>query len=312
MAEYPIPPWLAQRSDPAAEYAASFRQAQQISASMAQEQARLQEASDRAAMEQQVRQKALEQQSALQTQELAQTKAYQDAQIGLRHAELQQGQQKIQMAAEQAARKFQAQAAFQQEIGDGSDPQKITRAILKWGAAMGEPGGATAAAIRASAQKPAFVPGAVQAQPVLDPQTKAPMPGFIATPSAGGNSMTVHPVHNPDTQATTGQRLTELRSRRKEILDEYAGRIDSFKPKNEQSRQKWEEDKAELEEIEMSRKALMSRQATTAGTGSGSGAQGDKVIVITPDGKSLGKVPRSRLPEYLKAGYQLANADASR
>ena len=87
------------------------------------------------------------------------------------------------------------------EIGFAmGDPAAAARAITQkptptW-STMQLPGGASAL-MSSGGQRPVLLPqsmesGPVQAQPVLDPDTKKPIPGFIATPSPGGKGMTVH------------------------------------------------------------------------------------------------------------------------
>ena len=61
----------------------------------------------------------------------------------------------------------------------------------------------------------AFQAGPVQGQPVLDPTTKEPIPGLIATPSASGKSMTVHLTPKAEaslTPSTAGNLLEKLPS----------------------------------------------------------------------------------------------------
>lgn len=158
---YPLPPWL-NRADPAAEFAASFRQTQGIRAQLQMEQARLQQSAIQSAQQAAARAQEQEQRQALEQQQIAMEKAKNDAMIGLKRQELEQSQQQITMAAQQAAQKFAATQAFQKEVGDGTDPQAVSRAMLKYGAAMGAPGAAMSAAMRARPPQAASVPESVK------------------------------------------------------------------------------------------------------------------------------------------------------
>jgi hypothetical protein len=160
MVSYPLPPWLA-RTDPAEAFISTFKQAQGIKAQLQMEQARLQQSAIEAGQQAQARASEQQQRMALEQQQIAQEKARTDAELGLKRQQLEQSQQEITMAAQQAANKFAATRAFQAEVGDGSDPDKVSRAMLKYGAAMGAPGAAMSSAMR-MAPRAAEVPKSVK------------------------------------------------------------------------------------------------------------------------------------------------------
>jgi hypothetical protein len=263
------------------------------------EQARLQQQSAQAAQAAAARQQEQEQRMALEQQQIAQEKARTDAELGLKRQQLEQGQQEINMAAQQASQKFAATRAFQAEVGDGSDPKMVSRALLRYGTAMGAPGAAIAAAERMSI--PQFAPGPVQGQPVLDPTTKAAIPGAIATPSPTGRGMQVHWSKQESDQMSPSERaqtLRALKDEKKEIIDSYGGMLmmNKFDPKTDEAKKKLKEDKDRLAEINESEKKLL-----PALTGKG-GAQG-RIRMKSPAGK-IGTVPAARKQEYLDAGYK--------
>jgi hypothetical protein len=257
------------------------------------ESARLQQQSAQAAQAAAARQEEQQQRMALEQQQIAQEKARTDAELGLKRQQLEQGQQQIQMQAQQAAQKFAATRAFQAEVGDGSDPKMVSRALLRYGTAMGAPGAAIAAAERMSV--PQFAPGPVQGQPVLDPTTKAAIPGAIATPSPTGRGMQVHWTKQESDQMSPSERaqtLRALKDEKKEIIDSYGGSMmmAKFKPKTDDAKKEFEKAKERLDEIDRSMKKLLPALS------------GERIRMKSPQGKT-GTVPASRRQEYLKAGY---------
>lgn len=273
MAEYALPPWLAAHADPAAEFAQSFRQASQINATLAAEAARMQQQAVQSQMEMQARQQENDKQRALEQQKIAQDKARIDAELGLRSQAIQQAQQKVDLATKAAAQKYAATQAFQAEVGDASDPQSVTRALMKYGPLMGTPGAgtATAAAIRASSQKE-FQAGPVQGQPVLDPSGQA-VPGALAVPSPTGRGMQVHwSKEQPELSAAERQQtLRELDSEEKDIKSSYPQGIKNAKPKNKEVAAQLELDRKRLQEIQSQKQELLPRIRPPAKGGTPSG-----------------------------------------
>lgn len=123
---YTLPDWLKAAPDPGREYTAAFSAGAQI----AQEKARLAQAAQEAAMAATTRMQ-IAQQDNLQTQQRIEIeKNYQQQQIGLRKQELDQAQQKVGLAATQAARRFAAQSQIKQAIASGMPADE---AFLRFG-----------------------------------------------------------------------------------------------------------------------------------------------------------------------------------
>lgn len=150
------------------------------------------------------------------------------------------------MQSEQQARKFAAQQRFQSLLQQGADPAK---ALLQVAPDLGESLTGAAQLYRAT-QSPQMTPyqqqetqlrkraldlqerklnkpndvfqsGPVQGQPVLDPETKQPIPGLVATPAAGGKGMTVHLT--PKAQATFTPAQAAALAKGLPALDEMLG-----------------------------------------------------------------------------------------
>lgn len=152
MAEYPLPSWLQVRGDPGAEYTSAFHAGAQIQL----EKQRLQQEAAQNAETSAIRQQQLQQDAIYDRQKAATEDAYKTASLGLRKAELDATQQKINMTAADAARRFSAQQKAKQLIQSGVDP---VQAWLQAGpAALG--GGATERlAVEASRRvQPSFTP----------------------------------------------------------------------------------------------------------------------------------------------------------
>jgi hypothetical protein len=205
---YPIPPWL-KPNNAAEEYAASLRQSQQIKATLAGEQARLQQQATLASMEMQAKQDQNEKRNALEQQQIAQDQAMKEAQIGLKRQELQQHQQTIDLQTQLATRKYAATRAFQSEVGDGTDPQAMMRGLLKYGTEMGAPGAAMSAAMRIAPR--ATVPPSVE---------EFGGEKFLKVPGAQGESRYQHiprqPKESPDIEGRMLRmnRINELERQR--------------------------------------------------------------------------------------------------
>jgi len=141
MAQYPIPNWLHGPADPGATYLSGYHTAAQI-ALQNQEMAQRMRIAD---MAQQMRADEFNSNQILQEQEMAQKKAYQDAQLGL--------------ASDAAAKKYQAMQEYQQAIAGGMDP---VDAILSIGPRMNLPAGAMSEAMRARENRANNVPPVMQ------------------------------------------------------------------------------------------------------------------------------------------------------
>ena len=206
---YQTPPWV--RGARTAEmYAHGFPMGAQV----AEAAARIQEAQVRMQMEQQraqreaemvqlkiqLQQQQAQRDSAQEQQKLEVLKSYHEQQGQLKQEELKQQEEKIQATAQIAARKFQAQQAVQTDakamIDSGmSEPKAYMLATMHHASELGVPMGGigTLATDIAKMDKPAFVPGPVQGQPVLDPSGK-PVPGMLGIPNAQGTGQSVHNI----------------------------------------------------------------------------------------------------------------------
>lgn len=116
-----MPSWLEPRSDPAAAFASAYHAGSQV----AMEKRRLAQQAATAAMESATRAQIAHQNNLAEQQQIEVSKAYHDAQLGLRQRELDQEQQRISATAQQAAQTFQAQEQYRQRVKAGEDPNKV-------------------------------------------------------------------------------------------------------------------------------------------------------------------------------------------
>jgi hypothetical protein len=123
---YVIPPWLQPHGNPGAEYIAAAR----AGAEIGQEQQRLQAERERSAMAAAERAQIANQESLERQQHIEIDKQYTQQQIGLRKQALDQAQQKVDLAAQGAARKFAGQQKIRQAIDAGMAPDE---AYLRFG-----------------------------------------------------------------------------------------------------------------------------------------------------------------------------------
>lgn len=128
---YQIPNWI----QPPESLAANWLKGVQLSSSIASERARLQQSAIQSEMEMQLKQQQMQRDMMLKQQELAMDQAYRQQQIDIKHKELAQQQQEVQLKTQAAARQVQAQAAYQQMLSSGIDPAE---ALMRIGPLMGE------------------------------------------------------------------------------------------------------------------------------------------------------------------------------
>lgn len=179
MATYPIAPWLHPQDT-----VGPYVQGLHLGAQLQQERQRLSQQAAEAAVRAQMQQEQMERESMIEQQRIEVSKAQQQQEVALKQQELAQHQQTIQMATEQAARKFQAMQAYQAEIAQpGADPLK---AILKYGPAMGQQASAEAAAIRASQMAARQGPGGLPNVPVMKLGTSQEEFAMFPRPSGSG------------------------------------------------------------------------------------------------------------------------------
>ena len=143
MASYPIPPWLqgVSASELGQLTAGALARKQQL----AMETQRLAQQSQQANMQLQARQQQAEQDNLRAQQEMTMQQAYQQATIGLRKSELDQEQQKVNMAIGVATQKLQSQRAMQQEAAQLTasgvpEEEAYMKAALHHGIASGMTG----------------------------------------------------------------------------------------------------------------------------------------------------------------------------
>lgn len=260
MADYPIPAWLTPKADPASEYIQSYRAQTALNAQLAMESQRLQQQAQIASMEAQMRAEENQRRANEDASRIAITKAYHDQMVGLRQQELAKTAIVVNQRADAARRKLAAQTAYQAAVGDASDADAVSRAILRFGAEMGAPGAAMSAALKSFEAKPAaFVPGPVQSFPVLDEKGRA-IKGVFATQSPTLKGMQTHMAPKDVGDMTPGERSQTVSYLRKEMEDiekTYFGQMDLYKPKTEDQKQRFEMDKARMEEIKQTMRELL-------------------------------------------------------
>ncbi len=124
-------PWL-KPADPSAAYAKGFGLGNQAGAAQAQiamERARLNEASNRTAVEIALKQQQLEKESMVEAQKLEVAKAYHQQQAELQSQALEQKQQALQEKIKQAAQQQMQMDRFRQAIANGDDPVRASLAL---------------------------------------------------------------------------------------------------------------------------------------------------------------------------------------
>ncbi len=136
-----IPPWMHGPADPGSTYLQGYHSAAAI-ALQNQEMAQRMRIADMASS---MRRDEFNSNQELQEQEMAQRKAYQDAQLGL--------------ASDAAAKKYQAMQEYQQAVQGGMDP---VDAILLIGPRMNVPAGTLSEAMRAKENRSNNVPPTMQ------------------------------------------------------------------------------------------------------------------------------------------------------
>lgn len=114
-----IAPWL-KAPDIAGEYLRGLS----IGSQVAESRARLQQQATHEAMQAQIQQQQLQQRSLEDAQRIQVSKAYHDAELGLKEQQLQQVQQLNAQKTKQAAMKLQAQSRFNQVYKETGDVQK--------------------------------------------------------------------------------------------------------------------------------------------------------------------------------------------
>ena len=164
MASYPMPAWL-EGMNPG-QFGQLAAGAAQRSQQMQIETARLNQQAQETRMRLEVQQQQQQQESLRQQQQAQIAASYHEAQLGIRKSELEQEQQRINLAVTGAARKFQAQRAYQEEaqalIASGlPQEQAYMQAALKHGPAAGVPASELSALSRMQPKTQAEVPPSV-------------------------------------------------------------------------------------------------------------------------------------------------------
>lgn len=208
MADYPLPSWLQTRPSDAAR---TFLEASQAGQRLNLEKQRLAQQQQQSEMEAQTRREIAMQNSLREQQRIEIEKARTAAEVGLKQQSLDLAGQKIALTANAAARKFAAQQQYQQLLEQGMSPDE---AALKIGpAAFSSMAGMAGLSKEVYQRQHPFVPtstevdgqkliqlspqryakatvppsvGPVEAQNVLDPVTKQPIPGMVAVPGERG------------------------------------------------------------------------------------------------------------------------------
>lgn len=279
MANYPIAPWLHPQDT-----VGPYVQGLHLGAQLQQERARLSQQANEAAVRAQLQQQQIEQESMQAQQRLEIQRAQQQQEVALKQQELAQNQQKIQMATEQAARKYAALQAYQQEIAQpGADPLK---AILKYGPAMGQQASPEAAAIRAQQMAARQGPGGLPNVPVMTLGKSGDEFAMFPAPSGTG----YHPVRLGAGAAIAEREMKklqitmddkELAQREAAHATSRAGRNASLPPEEFKKLDKPLQDaanawKEEAKQLKLERDALKERVKGLASAGGTSGGMRGK------------------------------------
>lgn len=142
MPDYAVPSWIR----PPGNIAQDWLSGMQAGAGIARQRAELQQQAQIANLHADIQAQQMQMQAERQRQMLQMQKAYHDQITQIRQDQLAQQQQKVQLATDQAARKFMATQAYQQRVARGEDPSAV---MLELGPSMGASGGDMAAAMRA-------------------------------------------------------------------------------------------------------------------------------------------------------------------
>ena len=180
--------------DTAGSYLKGFGQGAQVAeanARIAQAQQQLAAQQQQAAMEAQVKQDQIAQNSRIEQQKAEIAREYNQSRIRLNQEKVAQAKQINDQRAVMVARQMQEEAAYQKDIAPAD---KGGGGMSPFEAMSRHPGmipNMSGFASSVSRQRNAQVPGSVQAQSVLDPISKAPIPGVFAAPGVSGG-MGIH------------------------------------------------------------------------------------------------------------------------
>lgn len=287
MPAYPIPAWL-HPANTATPFAESFNRAMALKTQVAEEQARLDQQSAQASMAAQARASELAQRHAEDQQRIELSREQHQQMLGLQRNRLQQAQEQITMKANEMARKHAATQAYMQEIGDGSDPEAATRAMLKYGAAMGAPGAAMSGAVRAMRMNRPELPAATEETHAGQTFLRIPKP-------SGGYALQQvrQPAADPEARMLRMQEISAAEREIAALEKAQEGVTVMDKPTTEtQKRIKANFDRRQkrIDEIEARLKELRKpKAATTSGTGTSTAASlgPNEVIRTTKDGRKV-------------------------
>ncbi len=197
--DYKIAPWL-RPADTTGAYAKGFglgNQAGQAQAQIAMERARLNEASNRTAVEIALKQQQLEKESMVEAQKLEVAKAYHQQQAELKQQELEQKAQAIQEKVKQAAQQQIQMERYRQAIANGDDPALAT---LMHASGLPNMGGAVGTSIREISQRNNPKEAELRTARVGD----ADFP-YLQTPNGA-----IHPLTMPVTKDATLYQLDQM------------------------------------------------------------------------------------------------------
>lgn len=202
---YPIPGYLEHPADLAGNLLAGFQAGAAVSRAQAQLDTQAQEESVRLA----VQQRQMEMSQLRQQQQLQMQQAYHEAQIGLRKSQLETAQQRVQLATQEAARKFTGQQNYMKRFQElGGTPEAARQAMLENASLLGVSGGGMASLIKPTETQPTWVP----------PDKATGAPGYFSTPQGT--------MHIPPRERETGglsmrDRLSALRGLETNLSKDY-------------------------------------------------------------------------------------------
>lgn len=256
----------------AADPAANFIEAYRAGSAISSERARLNMQAQQSEIELQAKQQQLERESAMQSQKLEMDRQLRLATMGLQQQRLEAAQTIAKTRAEQAARQYSAQQAYEKALSAGVDPSK---ALMMYGPGMGSMASAMAAAERVSAKTTPQMPASLEAKPVTF-QGKE-VPGLLTVPTPTGYRTLEQPGFvggeagkRTERLHATQNRLAYLRGEKGDIVKAWGGTsFPTVPPKSAERAKQWQADKQRLEDIQNEMGQLAPKVGAEPGGGEG-------------------------------------------
>jgi len=297
---YPLPSWIKAPDDPAQAYISAFH----AGSAVVGQQAQLQQQANQHATQFAVQQQQLQAQNLRAQQELEMQKAFHEATIGVRQAQLGEAQQKLNIVAQNAAQKLVAQKNFSDMVQGGAEPLD---AFIKSGlGASGSGAGLATAAKALYEQKHPFEPYDVTTQSgipmVMESRGRA---AFRPSQTAQGGNVQTGLVLGPDGKPIPGMVAVGGRARNepgykdpnaneiKEIWKQWGPYLAGLQEPDEKTAKGLEKAKARLTELQTPPQAVTNAPAAAA-----SGP-----VVMKNSAGQLVKVPAEKIDWAKQNGY---------